>query len=112
MAWITKEKRLALYIRDGFVCWYCGADLCNVLPSDITLDHLVPRCKGGTNEDSNLITACRLCNCALKHVKDWTEFAEAETVTKIDSQRREPLDLSLAKSRIAAIEKAENTRAK
>lgn len=104
MAWITKEKRLAIYIRDGFECWYCGADLKNADPTNITLDHLVPRCKGGTNAEENLITSCRPCNCTLKHMLDWTEFAAPETVTKIDAQRREPLNIPLAKSLIEGTE--------
>jgi len=28
-----------------------------------TMDHVVARCKGGTNDDANLVSACRLCNC-------------------------------------------------
>lgn len=61
--WITQKKRLAIYLRDGFCCAYCGKGV----EKDIvlTLDHLVPYSKGGAIVDpKNLITACRSCNSA------------------------------------------------
>ena len=38
-------------------CLYCGCR-----PTHITVDHVVPECKGGTFERSNLVPACRDCN--------------------------------------------------
>lgn len=45
--------------RDGYRCVYCG-----VAASDMTLslDHLMPRSRGGDNTDANLVTACFPCN--------------------------------------------------
>ncbi len=40
-------------------CWYCGRDL-NVDHS--TLDHLIPRSKGGPNSIENYVVACHTCN--------------------------------------------------
>lgn len=62
--WIRRERRLAIYLRDGFRCVYCLADLSNARPFDISLDHLTPKADGGSNEPSNLVTACRHCNCS------------------------------------------------
>jgi hypothetical protein len=62
--WCRPEKRLAIYLRDGFTCLYCLADLHGADPSDITLDHLVCQSDGGSNHESNLVTACRHCNCS------------------------------------------------
>ena len=42
-SWITKVRRLAIYLRDGFRCAYCGADLSQVAPRGLGLDHLTPR---------------------------------------------------------------------
>lgn len=53
---IGKNTRQAIFARDKFECQYCGAH------NDLTIDHIVPLSKGGTNEDDNLITACRSCN--------------------------------------------------
>lgn len=45
-----------VFKRDRYQCQYCGTS------KDLTLDHLVPRSKGGTSSWSNLVTACRRCN--------------------------------------------------
>lgn len=42
--------------RDGHRCRYCGAT------DDLTIDHLIPRCRGGNDKPSNLVVACRSCN--------------------------------------------------
>lgn len=60
--WIRVDKRLAIYLRDDFTCLLCGCALCNTDPQDITLDHVKPRSKGGTNDERNLFTCCRSCN--------------------------------------------------
>jgi 5-methylcytosine-specific restriction endonuclease McrA len=56
--WITKERRAAIYARDGYKCVYCGSS------GPLTLDHAVPRSAGGSHHTNNLLTACRRCNCA------------------------------------------------
>lgn len=60
MNWIRQEKRLAIYLRDGLACVYCGAALED--GAQLTLDHLLPHSQGGGNEASNLVTACKQCN--------------------------------------------------
>jgi len=62
--WIRSEKRLAIYLRDEFRCVYCGANMHGAAPADLTLDHVRPKSRGGSNEASNLVTACKSCNCA------------------------------------------------
>ncbi|MBA9078069.1 MULTISPECIES: HNH endonuclease [Rufibacter] len=42
--------------RDGYRCQYCGAS------RNLTLDHLLPRSRGGQSTWHNLITACSRCN--------------------------------------------------
>jgi hypothetical protein len=50
-----------LFRRDRNTCAYCG----EVHPlSELTRDHIVPRCKGGPNTWMNCVTACRACNQA------------------------------------------------
>jgi hypothetical protein len=52
--------------RDGWTCWLCGGDVDPEAPpgSPIrgTVDHLVPRSRGGASESSNLRLAHRRCN--------------------------------------------------
>jgi 5-methylcytosine-specific restriction endonuclease McrA len=62
--WIRVEKRLAINLRDSFRCVYCCRDLHGAAPGDVTLDHIKPKADGGTNDESNLVTACRTCNCS------------------------------------------------
>jgi purine nucleoside permease len=51
---------LALYLRDGLACVYCGASVEDA--TQLTLDHLTPVSKGGKNEPGNLATCCKRCN--------------------------------------------------
>jgi len=52
-------KRLRIYMRDKFRCQYCG-DKRN--SSELTLDHILPRSRGGDNSPVNIVTACVACN--------------------------------------------------
>lgn len=58
--WITDVRRLAIYLRDGMACIYCGKTV--EQKAQLTLDHIRPRCRGGGNESHNLVTACIQCN--------------------------------------------------
>ena len=54
------NQRFRILERDNFRCQYCG----RMAKDDVRLeiDHIKPRCEGGTNDDNNLITACYECN--------------------------------------------------
>lgn len=58
--WIRRTKRLSIYLRDGFACMYCGQGA--EQGANLTLDHIKPTSKGGTNDESNLLTCCMRCN--------------------------------------------------
>jgi 5-methylcytosine-specific restriction endonuclease McrA len=57
-----------IYARDGGCCVYCGEVArrpgpgVRRAPDLATLDHVVPRSKGGRLECRNLVLACRACN--------------------------------------------------
>lgn len=56
---VTKRVRFEVFRRDSNACQYCG----QVAPDvEITIDHVVPRALGGSDDPSNLITACKDCN--------------------------------------------------
>jgi 5-methylcytosine-specific restriction endonuclease McrA len=44
--------------RGERVCSYCGSE------DDLTRDHVMPRSRGGLNDESNKVWACRSCNSA------------------------------------------------
>jgi 5-methylcytosine-specific restriction endonuclease McrA len=50
-----RATRAAVLLRDGRLCVYCGgrAD---------TVDHILPRCRGGGDTWFNLVAACQSCN--------------------------------------------------
>ena len=49
-------SRHNIFKRDGGKCQYCGTT------KDLTLDHVIPRSKGGKTTWTNLVTACKKCN--------------------------------------------------
>ena len=51
---LTRHSVLA---RDRYTCQYCGAK-----SSDLTIDHVVPRRRGGPDTWDNLVACCRRCN--------------------------------------------------
>ena len=48
-------NRRAVFVRDDHKCQYCGA------PAD-SLDHVVPRSRGGEHSWENVVAACSRCN--------------------------------------------------
>ena len=57
----VKFSRVNVYRRDGFACQYCGA---RPGAASLTLDHVLPRARGGRTEWTNIVTACVRCNAA------------------------------------------------
>ena len=66
--WIRPEKRKRVYERDDFRCLWCTRDLRFVAQRERTLDHVLPRERGGTNDAHNLITSCLSCNSKRQHM--------------------------------------------
>ena len=52
-----KISRRALFARDGWKCVYCGQN-----GGRLTLDHVIPRSKGGESVWENVVTSCAPCN--------------------------------------------------
>lgn len=51
-----RPSRLRVYKRDNFECVYCGSG------NNLTLDHVIPKSRGGKNTWDNLVTSCFKCN--------------------------------------------------
>ena len=52
-----------LFARDAYKCQYCGRGAFELKPREaLTRDHLIPMSRGGTNEWTNVVTACSPCN--------------------------------------------------
>jgi len=66
--------------RDNHTCQYCG-----VHSTRLTIDHIVPRQKGGPDTWENLVTACVPCNTQKGHK------SVSEVKMKLKSSPRKPL---------------------
>jgi 5-methylcytosine-specific restriction endonuclease McrA len=51
-----KITRRAVFARDGWECQYCGAR------TSLTVDHVIPRSKGGESSWENIVASCAPCN--------------------------------------------------
>lgn len=69
MGWNPAEKagaelprwlRFEILKRDGFRCTYCGAG--RTQGAVLQVDHVKPKAAGGSDDPSNLTTACDDCN--------------------------------------------------
>lgn len=72
------KHRFRLFIKTGGLCSLCGGRIDSY--SEASLDHIVPKSKGGTNKKSNLQLAHKYCN-SIKGSKDmndidWIEFLD------------------------------------
>lgn len=109
--WLRPEKRLALYLRDGMACAYCGVSV-EEEGTLLTLDHLEPYVKGGSNHASNLITACNRCNSS-RGTRDWKIFAKyvaqyinhgitsTKIIKHIQAKISQPIDVPIARLLLA-----------
>lgn len=48
--------RRAVFARDGWTCQYCGSR------GNLTVDHVIPRSKGGPSTWDNIVASCAPCN--------------------------------------------------
>jgi 5-methylcytosine-specific restriction endonuclease McrA len=53
----VKLTRREVFIRDNYTCQYCGRQA-----GELTIDHVVPRSRGGMHTWDNLVSACKSCN--------------------------------------------------
>lgn len=51
--------RAILYARDKGICCYCFEQFKD---HQLTIDHVMPRSRGGRNTWQNVVTSCKLCN--------------------------------------------------
>ena len=45
-----------IYKRDDHTCQYCGST------KRLTIDHVLPKCRGGEDTWENMVVACSSCN--------------------------------------------------
>jgi 5-methylcytosine-specific restriction endonuclease McrA len=55
-----QASRKNIFVRDGYRCQYCGTRKKD--GSELELEHVLPKSRGGRNTWDNLVAACRECN--------------------------------------------------
>lgn len=70
---VSKRTRFEVLRRDNHTCRYCRAT-----DAPLTIDHVTPVALGGTDDPSNLVTACRDCNAGKS-----STAPDAETVAQV-----------------------------
>lgn len=53
---VKDSARRSVMERDGWRCRYCGSN------RELTIDHIIPKAKGGRNTQDNLQVLCEPCN--------------------------------------------------
>lgn len=79
-----KPRRERLWLAEGKICYWCKCPtrLVDGDPWDqATVDHVIPRYKGGDPGDENCVSACRLCNNRRSH-EDAKGLAEGSLLGK------------------------------
>ena len=64
-------------------CYYCERE---VLPQELTMDHIVPIIRGGKSAKNNIVPACKECNNKKKHSlpMEWEGYLERLKKEKIE----------------------------
>ena len=60
-----------------YKCAYCGSG------KNLTIDHVVPRCKGGTDFTKNVVCCCHSCNQSKSH-SPWEEWYLSQGFFDVD----------------------------
>lgn len=104
----SPEKKKKIWVRDKFKCRlkispYCIGDL---VMENATVDHVIPLSTGGTNEVSNLVTACFPCN-NLKGNRTYVVLPFSSEVVKQTEHRRRARNRQIVMNNNKAFRKLE-----
>ena len=77
-----RKWRQSIKEKWNYECAYCGSE------ENLTLDHITPRSKGGSEKVTNILCACHSCNQSKGHKmwSDWflsQDFFDKEKLSKI-----------------------------
>lgn len=77
-SWLSNKKKELVIKRTHSRCGYCGKEM----PiKDQTIDHVIPKSKGGDNSLSNLLLSCKTCNSSkgirmLSEYRIWVQYKD------------------------------------
>jgi 5-methylcytosine-specific restriction endonuclease McrA len=87
LGWAHRKYLQIIARGDADTCAYCQRPLDD---TNRTVDHVVPRVRGGSNHVSNLVLACQLCNSmkADKLLHEWTTRGDTRAETRRQKNER------------------------
>lgn len=56
---VIRFNRKNLYLRDRYICQYCARKFPT---GTLSMDHVIPRSRGGQTNWNNIVTSCIICN--------------------------------------------------
>lgn len=89
----VRFSRTNLLIRDNFTCQYCEKKLNSF---DLTIDHVIPRVKGGKTKWENIVCACYTCNTIKGHrskMKPIKHPIKPDYYQLLDNARKMPIKI-------------------
>lgn len=91
---LSKKIRFEVFKRDSFTCQYCGKSAPDVV---LSVDHIDPVAKGGSNDILNLITSCASCNQGKSDIPldDNSTLAKQKAMLDELNEKREQLKLMI-----------------
>ena len=111
MARLSLRKKTEIFTQDCFRCTYCGfsGDKTNLV-----VDHIVPRSKGGQNEDHNLTTSCISCNSKKTNIEAHIFIRVHQLGTTISNSLKQKMSIieSLNRSLNGAIKDSQGAKDK
>ena len=101
---ISPKLRFEVFKRDSFRCQYCGRSAPQVL---LHVDHIEPVAEGGTNDITNLVTACSDCNLGkgARRLSDDAAIRKEKQQLDLLNERREQLEMMMRwRKEVAALD--------
>ena len=91
---VSKKIRFEVFKRDSFTCQYCGRSAPDIV---LNLDHVHPRSGGGTDDITNLVTACYACNAGKSDrlLSDDSVLQKRKAQLDLLQERREQLEMMM-----------------
>jgi hypothetical protein len=71
---VTKRLTKSSFRREIIDAWNGACAYCGCQPEKVTLDHVIPKAKGGTTDRANLVPACAGCNVSKNHCDVWAWY--------------------------------------
>lgn len=87
-----RYSRKNLFLRDLYQCQYCGETF---IEDDLTVDHVIPKSKGGTTVWTNVVAACIPCNTkkANKYLKPLTVPIKPDYWAIVNKAKSQPVEI-------------------